>query len=336
MADDPSRLRPDRLTLAAFLGVAIIGGGNAIAIKLSVAELAPLWSMGLRFVVAGTALAAFVLLSARAFPRGRSLAGAIGYGAIGFGGSFGLIAPALRDLPAGTAIVLLAIVPLLTFGLAIIQRQERFRVQGLLGAIIALGGVAIVFADQLSADVPLGALLVMVAGTLFIAESSVILKWIPRSDPFATNGVAMLAAATILLALSLATGESLALPSRTETWASMAYLVVLGSIVLFWLYLYALRRWTASAVSYVTLVMPLVAVPLAAWLLGERISGTFLAGAAVVLAGVYVGSFLKIRPKRSSATSLPECLPVDACAEPEPEPAAPAPMQPRPSTGGSS
>jgi drug/metabolite transporter (DMT)-like permease len=327
-------MRPERLTLAAFLGVAVIGGGNAIALKQTVAELAPLWSVGLRFIAAGLALLAFVLVTARAFPRGRSLAGAIAYGAIGFGGSFGLITPALREVPAGTVIVLLAVVPLLTFGLAILQRQERFRLQGLLGALIALAGVAIVFADQLNSNVPLGALLLTLGGTVFIAESSVVLKWIPRSDPFATNATAMLAAATILLLLSLVAGETLAVPSRTETWVSMAYLVILGSIVMFGLYLYALRRWTASAVSYVTLVMPIVAVPLAAWLLGERISGSFLGGAAVVLAGVYIGAFLKVPPRRSSATSLPECLPVDASAEPEP--AAQAPMQPRPSTGGSS
>jgi len=30
---------------------------------------------------------------------------------------------------------------------------------------------------------------------------------------------------------------------------------------------------------------------------------------------VYVGAFLKIRPSRTSATSAPECLPIDACAE---------------------
>jgi hypothetical protein len=64
-------------------------------------------------------------------------------------------------------------------------------------------------------------------------------------------------------------------------------------------------------------------------LLGESLSGSFLIGAAVVLVGVYVGAFLKIRPRRSSASSLPECLPIDACAEPAPEPS----LEPRPVGG---
>jgi drug/metabolite transporter (DMT)-like permease len=311
--------QPDRLTVAAFIGVAIIGGGNAIAVKQSVVELAPFWAAALRFVLAGLLLSALVLLTRRPRPAGLSLAGAVAYGAIGFGGSFGLIYPALREVPAGTAMVLLALVPLWTFGLAIAQRQERFQLQGLIGALIAVGGVAIVFADQLSADVPLVPLLMVVGGTAFIAESSIILKWIPRSDPFSTNAVAMLAAAAILLTLSMAAGEARAMPTQADTWVAVGYLVVLGSIVLFGLYLFALRRWTASAVSYVTLLMPLVAVPVAALLLGETITLSFLLGAAGVLVGVYVGAFLRIRPRRSSATSLPECVPIDASAQPVPK-----------------
>lgn len=312
---------PDGLTLAAFVAVALIGGGNGIAVKQSVAELAPFWSAGLRFSAAGVVLAALVVLSRRAFPTGLSLGGAAAYGAIGFGGSFGLIYPALREVPAGTAMVLLALVPLETFALAIAQRQERFRVPGLIGALIALAGVAVVFADQVSADVPIVSLLLVVAGTLFIAESSILLKWVPRSDPFSTNAVAMLVAAAVLLLLSLLGGEDRALPLQAGTWIAIVYLVVLGSVVMFGLYLFALRRWTASALSYVTLLMPLVAVPLAAVLLGETISLSFVVGAVGVMVGVYVGAFLSLRPRRTSATSLPECLPIDACAEPTTSPA---------------
>lgn len=318
---------PDRVTLMAFLGVVFFGGLNAIAVKHSVAELAPFWSAGLRFVVAGLLLFGIVTASRRPVPRGRSLAGAIVYGIVAFAVSFGLVYPALREVPAGTAIVFLALVPLLTFGLAILHGQERFRLQGLLGALIALGGVAVVVMDQLSAAVPIVSMLLMLAGTLFIAESGVILKWVPRSDPFATNGVAMLTGGALLLAISAAGGETWRAPVAASTWLAVAYLVGLGSIVMFGLYLFALRRWTASAVSYVTLLMPLVTVPVAAWLLSEQVSATFLVGSAIALGGVYVGAFLTVRPRRSSATSLPECLPVDACAPPEPAPrpaAAPA------------
>ncbi len=317
-------VQPDRLTLLAFTGVVLFGGLNAIAVKQSVLELDPFWSAGLRFFVAALLLFALVAVSGRALPRGRSFGGAVLYGLVAFTASFGLAYSALREVPAGTAIVFLALVPLLTFGLAIVHRQERFHVQGLLGALIALAGVAIVVVDQLGAAVPIVSILLMLAATLFIAESGIILKWVPRSDPFATNGVAMLAGGMVLVAISLAGGERWTLPNASGTWLAMGYLVIGGSIGLFGLYLFGLRRWTASAMSYVTLLMPLVTVPVAAVLLAEEVSPTFLAGSAIALAGVYVGAFLRIRPRRSSATSLPECLPVAECADAEPAPARPA------------
>ncbi len=320
-----SVVRPDRLTLLAFAGVVLFGGVNAIAVKQSVAELAPFWSAGLRFLLAGLLLVVIVLASGRQFPRGRSFTGALLYGVVAFAVSYALVYSALREVPAGTAMVLIALVPLLTFGLAILHGQERFHVQGLLGALIALAGVAVVVADQLSAAVPLVSLLLILLGVIFIAESGVILKWVPRSDPFGTNAVAMLTGAVILLVLSVASSETWTIPTQQATWASMTYLVVFGSVVMFGLYLFALRRWTASAVSYVTLLMPLVAIPLAATLLSEEVSPFLLVGGGVALVGVYIGAFLKIRPRRSSATSLPECLPIDACAEPEPEPGRGAP-----------
>lgn len=306
---------PDPSTLAAFLGVVLFGGLNAIAVRQTVLELAPFWGAGLRFVAAGLLMAAIAVLLRRSFPRGRSFAGAMLYGAVGFGASYGFMYPGFRETPAGTGMVLIALTPLMTFGLAIAQRQERFHVQGLLGALIALAGVAIVFAAQLDANVPLASLVLILLGTVCIAETAVIVKLIPRSDPFGTNAVGMLTGAVILLVLSFVAGEPLVLPHEPSTWAAVGYLVVFGSVAMFALYLYTLARWTASAVSYMTLLLPLVTISAAAVLTGERVTTAVLIGGAVILAGVYIGAFLKIRPRRSSASALPECLPIDACPE---------------------
>ena len=312
--------RPDPATVLAFAGVILFGGSNAIGAKFTVQELAPFWGAALRFGAAGLLMLLLVLLTRRSLPRGRSLLGAAFYGVVGFAASYGLGYTGIRSVPAGTLMVIVALTPLFTFGLAIVQRQEHFHMQGLVGAAIAFIGIGIVFIDQVSADVPILALGLVLLMALSIAESGVIVKSIPRSDPFSTNAVAMLTGAFLLLVLSLATGEPRAAPTQLATWAAIGYLVVFGSVAMFALYLFALQRWTASAVSYSTLLMPLVTVLLAARLTSERITPAFLVGGAVILAGVYVGAFMK-RPARTSASSLPECLPIDACAEAEPAPA---------------
>ena len=314
---DPAGGRPDTKTLLAFGGVVVFGGANAIGVKLTVQELAPFWGAATRFGASAALLIVIVLVARRSWPRGRGLAGAALYGVVGFAASYGFAYVALGDVPAGAAMVFIALAPLFTFGLAILHGQERFHVQGLIGGLIAVVGIGIVFVDQLSADVPIFALSLVLVAVVAIAESGVIVKAIPRSDPFATNAVAMLIGAALLFVFSLVAGESRQLPTQPTTWAAVGYLVVFGSVAMFALYLFMVQRWTASAASYVTLLMPLVTVLLAAVLTGERITPPFVAGGAVILGGVYVGAFMKPRPARAATSTLPECLPVEAAAEPK-------------------
>lgn len=318
MASPSTAGRPDRATLLAFGGVVLCGGLNAIAVRQTVLELDPLWGAAIRFLAAGLIFVALTVARGRSFPRGRSLAGAALYGAIGFAAAFGLVYPALRNLQAGTASVVIALAPLATYGLAVAQRQERFRAEALIGALIALVGIAIVFADQLGAAVPLVPLALVVIGTLCLSEAGIVVKWIPRSDPIGTNAVAMLAAGLLLLAASLLAGESQAVPTQTRTWLAVSYITIFGSVIMFGLYLFGLQRWTASGMSYSTLLLPFVSVTVAGLLTGERISIAFVAGGLVMLVGVYIGAFSRLRPHRSTATSLPECLPIADCADPWP------------------
>lgn len=305
--------RPDRATLLAFAGVVLFGGLNTIAVKQTVAELAPEWGAALRFLAAGLIFAGLTVARTRAFPRGRALGGALLYGAIGFGAAFGLVYPALREVQAGTAAIVIALSPLATYGLAVAQRQEVFRPRALIGALVALAGVGLVFVEQLGAAVPLAALVMVAVGMICLSEAAIIVKWVPRSDPFGTNAVAMLTAGVLLLVASLALGEQQAIPTRMTTWIALGYITVFGSVVMFGLYLYGLARWSASAMSYSTLLLPFVSVTVATLLTGEAFSVAFFIGGVVMLAGVYIGAFGSGRRRPSTATSMPECLPVDDC-----------------------
>jgi drug/metabolite transporter (DMT)-like permease len=307
-------VRPSRDVLAAFVGAVLVGGVNAIAIRQAVLELPPLWAMGARFLAAGLILTGLTAALRRRVPRGRSFWGAALYGVVGFAGGFAPVATGLRSVPGGTGAVLIATSPLLVFGLAVAQRQEPFTTRGLLGALIAIAGIALVFADQLNAAVPLGGLVLVLVGAVAISESSIILKAVPRSDPFASNAIAMLAGGAVLLALSFLAGEAHPIPGRTSTWLAEGYLVVFGSVGLFTLFVYVLQRWTASAASYATLLFPFVGIVVATLLTGETFDWSFFVGGLVMLVGVYIGAF-QARPHRPSATSAPECLPIDNCPE---------------------
>jgi drug/metabolite transporter (DMT)-like permease len=281
---------PDGPTLALFVIIVLIAGSNFVAVRFSNAELAPFWGAALRFVPASALLLAAMALWRIPMPRAAALRGAAIYGVLNFGLGYALTYYGLIDAPAGTGAVILATVPLFSVVLVALHGLEPFRTRGLVGGLIALVGIGLVFREQLSASVPLLSLLALLGNALVISEANVIAKRIPRMHPIATNAVGMVIGSAMLLALALALGEPRALPRATETLVALVYLSIVGSIGLFGLYLVMLRRWTASASSYVLVVAPLVAVALGGALRGEIVTPVFVLGGVIVAIGVYVGA----------------------------------------------
>jgi drug/metabolite transporter (DMT)-like permease len=131
-----------RLAVAAFIANAVLAGGNAVAIRFSNRELAPLWGAGVRFSLAAAVLVVAMTMLRLELPRRRALTGALLYGVVNFGAGFALAYYALVRLHAGLAQTLLALVPLVTLLLAVAWRQERLRVAAVVGTLLALAGVA--------------------------------------------------------------------------------------------------------------------------------------------------------------------------------------------------
>ena len=299
---------PDRRTLTAFALLVAIAGGNAVAIRhisCEACELEPFWAAATRFLLAGVIFVVIAGAIRAGVPRGRALLGAVLYGVLQFGGGFGLLYWGLVRAPAGLGQVLLACVPLLTLGLAIAHRQERFRWEGLVGAALAVGGIAVVFSSGIDAGVPPTSMVVILIGAVCWAEALIVVKGFPPVHPAAMNAIGMGIGAVVLLVLTLIFEEPHVLPRAGSTWTAQAYLVTAGSIGVFWLYVIVLRGWTASAASYQLVLIPLVTIVLSAWLLDEAITGAFAAGSILVLIGVYFGA-LRGPPKRQRGTPRPQ------------------------------
>ncbi|HET9723011.1 MAG TPA: EamA family transporter, partial [Actinomycetota bacterium] len=90
-------------------------------------------------------------------------------------------------------------------------------------------------------------------------------------------------------------GERLALPTRPSTWAAVGALVAVGGVLLFFLVLVVLRRWTASAVSYAFVLFPVVAILLSSLLERTPVTLGQVVGTVVVAFGVWVGALAPTR-----------------------------------------
>jgi drug/metabolite transporter (DMT)-like permease len=296
------------VVLVAFLVEAILAGGNAVAIRFSNRELEPLWGAGLRFLVAATLIVMLMAALKVELPRGRALMGSVTFGLLQFVGAFGLYYYALVELYAGLGQTLLALVPLATLILAVIQRQERLTRGAIVGTLIGLAGVGMISSDPLRGSASLLSLLAVLGSVLCFAQALVLLRRLPQIHPVALNAVAMLTAAGVLIAASAIAGESQVFPQRVETWVALGYVAAIGSVVVFLLHVYVVQRWSASRTSYVMVLIPFVTVVLSAWLDREPLTPGLLVGGLLVVAGVYVGALRQIS-KTTRAVSIGSTLP---------------------------
>lgn len=280
---------PDAMALGAF-GVAVtLGGANFLAVRFSNRELPPFWGAGLRFALAALLFALISLALHLRWPRGRDLALTVLYGSLSFAVSYALLYWTLVRVTAGVAVVVLAIVPLVTLLLAVAQGLERLHPRAAVGAVLALVGITSMSVGSDQVVLPLSALAAMLAAALSIGQSIILGKRVSANHPAMTNAVGMAAGAVLLLVLSASTGESWALPRGAEARWAVAYLVTLGSVGLFVLVLLVVRRWTVSATSYMFVLFPVVTVALGAWLADEPVTGRGVTGGILVMLGVWFG-----------------------------------------------
>jgi drug/metabolite transporter (DMT)-like permease len=290
----------DRRILLAFAGVVLLAGTNIVAVRFSNRELDPFWGAGVRFLGASSILWALVAAGRHPIPKGRDLRGALVYGILSFTVAYAFFYWGSQEVPAGLGGTIMASVPLLTVMFAAAHRLERLRLRGVLGAVIALMGIALMSSGALAGDVSLLSVLAVVVAAAAAAESGIVLKLLPSSHPVVTNAIAMSVGAVLLLVLSLVAGESWRPPESPSVWGALIYLAI-ASPFLFMLVVYVIQRWTATGASYQFVLFPIVSVLGGALLLGEDITSSLLLGAPLVLLGVYVGAL--------SGSQGPEGLP---------------------------
>jgi drug/metabolite transporter (DMT)-like permease len=303
-----SRGLADRKTLAAFAGFVLIVGTATVSLRHIYTEVTPFWTGFMRFAVGSLIFWAMLLIRRVELPRGRALAGAALYGFLSVGLSFMLLLWGLSRTPAGVTSTVMSIVPLLTIFFAGIHGLEVVRMRGVVGGLLAVGGIAAIMSSAITHGAQISAphMIAIVLGSAVMAESGVVAKLIVRSHPIATNAIGMTVGCVVLLAAALIAGETPVLPVTLSVWLVFIYLVTIATVGPFSLYLYVLSRWSVSGISYGFVLSPIVAVILAATLAGEKLSWLLLLGGLLVLVGVWYGA---LSGTGKPAVSLPQPLP---------------------------
>ena len=273
---------------AAFVGCCLIWGSTFLAIRIGNQSLPPEWAATLRLVLAAPLLALVVLIRRDRWPQGEALKAAILFGVFNFGVNLGLLYWGEQVVPSGIAAVLYATVPLSTAFIAATLAVERLDRRKLVAALVAIGGVAIIFAGEMRLDVPFVGLLAVFLAASAASLSSVLLKRAPQPSVFATNAIGAAAGAGICFAASLVLGEDHSLPTTVGAWWPVVYLTLAGSLGAYVLWTWLVGHWSVTSASYVGVVVPVIAVVLGAIALNETRSPETYVGAAIVIAAVVV------------------------------------------------
>lgn len=281
--------------LAGFATCSLVWGSTFLVIRLGNRALDPLWAATLRLVVASVALFALTAALGRRLPRGGALRAAVAYGIGEFGLGFGLLYWGETLVPSGIAAVFFATIPLWTTVMAAGLGVERFDARRTLGAVVAVAGVATVFAGELRRAIPLVGLLAVLAAAASASLGSVLLKRGPDIDVVPVNAIATAVGATGTLLGSLLAGEAQVLPSTFAAWWPVVYLAGAGSLVAFLVYAWLIDVWPVTNANMVSVTVPVTGLALGAIVAGEAPSVLAILGAGLVVVGLVV--VLRVRPE---------------------------------------
>lgn len=241
----------------------------------------PLLAALLRSLPAGLLLVAVT----RRLPSGDWWWRSLVLGALNIGAFLPLLFLAAYRLPGGVAATVGAIQPLVVAGLAAGLLGQRMTTRVALAAIAGVAGVGLLVLranaalDWLGVAAALGGAVVMAFGT-------VLGKRRPSPAPLlASTGWQLVAGGVLLLPVTLAV-EGLPAEVTGENVAGYAYLSVVGAALAYSLWFRGVRLLTATEVTFLGLLSPVVATAVGWLALGQDLTGAQLVGAAVVLAAL--------------------------------------------------
>jgi drug/metabolite transporter (DMT)-like permease len=271
-----------------------IWGSTWLGIKIGVQDLPPLTFAGLRFLLAAVVLAVALRVTGWTFPRKREDLVLIAVtGSIIISLQYGLIFWAEVFIPSGLTAILYTILPLAGMVFAhVMVPGERLSVTKVLGVVLGMAGVALVFAGELrveTADAWLACF-----GVLFAAVTSswagVFIKARGRHlDALGLTVGQMSFGCIPLLALGIVReGSPFRYHWTVSAGLALLYLALAGSALAFVLLYWLIKRMDVTKTQLIPLASTIVAVFLGWLVLGERLSGVALLGAAAILLGLAV------------------------------------------------
>lgn len=204
---------------------------------------------------------------------------------------------AAQYIPSGWISVIFGVSPIMTGLLAImILKEDSFSEGRLVGMIIGLVGLCVIFLEGMEFhEAAWLGVLGVIFSTIAQPAGAVVLKKLKPALPAISITSGSLIIATPLFALNWwLFGPEFPAAVDDRTTLSIGYLAIAGTGIGFPLYFYVLKHLSAGHVSLITLVTPVTALLLGAWLNGEIITSQVWTGTLLIMLGLLVHEHRKL------------------------------------------
>lgn len=286
------------LLVAAFAAVYILWGSTYLAIKYAIETLPPFLMAGSRFVFAGAVLMIWARVSKDyETPKPAHWKTSLIVGTLLLLGGNGGVVFAQYYISSSLAALLVATEP---FWIVLLSwlwlGKSRPNLKTISGIAVGFFGVWLLINGNTTSNATsvgsmqfFGAIAVMLAALSWATGSIYGLRAPVPKSAILTAGMQMFAGGTVLLIVSLLTGEMWRFDIAAVSARSLfgvIYLIVAGSLIGFTAYSWLLKNANPSMVSTYAYVNPVVAVFLGWLIAGESFTGQMLVGATVIVGSV--------------------------------------------------
>lgn len=270
----------------------LIWGTTWGAIRVGLRGIPPFTGVALRFSLASLILLAVAWGSG--IPLGRARHERMLWvinALLTFSSSYGIVYWCEQYVPSGLTAILFSIFPLFVAVLAhFFLPGERIDGMALAGILLGCAGTALIFSEDLARlGGPMTALAsgVMLLSPLVSAVANIAVKrWGKGIHPLSLAAVPMGMTGLIMGGVALLTERDLPISFDGASLGALLYLALFGSALAFTLYFWLLSHASATQVSLIVYLLPLIAVAVGILFLHERLTLPILGGSALVLCGV--------------------------------------------------
>jgi drug/metabolite transporter (DMT)-like permease len=275
------------------LVIYLVWGSTYLAIRVAVREGAgwgPFWLGAARVTVAAALIFTLNRLrGVRLRPTRLELAVLAATGLLLWVGGNGLVNWAEQRVDSGLAALVVGTTPIWVAMMegAVDRRPPSLLLAGSL--LVGFAGLVVLTLPTLLAGATgdlLGIAALVFAAVSWGLGSIIVNRRSLGLDPIVVAGWQQVVGAVGFSVLALSVGEPLPSPSPAA-WAAWAYLVVFGSLLAYSCFVVALKLLPTPVVMTYAYVNPAIAVLLGWLMLSEPITGSMLAGMALIVGGVY-------------------------------------------------